>query len=695
MIGRPLLLCILLLLSLCLLTTRPVVAATLPPLQLSVRLLPDRHLLEGEARLQLAAAPRRLELRLLNAAEIQSVRLGLETLSYRFAQGTLHIDLPPGSYGRPVVLTLRHRLRLPDALPPQALNDEDPSYGISAALGPAGAFLGSGTAWFPQFADGSQQLDLQLDLPGDWEAVTNGKRSDSRQDAGRHLLHWRMRLDRPGLALAAGPWEFAQSTDGPVPVYSYFSAADSALAKPYRHKAAGYLKQYGELLGPYPFPKFAIAENFFPSGYGYPSWTLLGREVIRLPFILDTSLPHEIVHNWFGNGVLVDQTGGNWSEGLTTYLADYRQREQQSPAAAADYRRKILRDYASLVAPGDAYPLRRFHFRQNAADQAIGYGKCMMVFHMLHQTLGDKAFTAGLRLLVRSYMHRPASWSDLQWAFERAAGKSLDAFFAPWLERADAPLLQLDQVTRTQTAVGWRVEGRLRQPVPGYRLEVPVRLTAGDETVNDTVTLAGDEVRFRLNCTQPPQRLEVDPDVQLFRRLYPQEIPPTVSGIRGSRHLLVVLSSRLDHATLESAQRLLPALRQEVAPITSDLELTPQELRGRDVLFIGVPRRADLLPPLPRSLTLKGRGFTLDGQAFSPPADSLFAALPHPDGPERIMALFLPGSPAAAAIVARKIPHYGRYSYLAFHNGINRIKGAWPTAASPLIHRFPPPGPRP
>jgi hypothetical protein len=45
------------------------------------------------------------------------------------------------------------------------------------------------------------------------------------------------------------------------------------------------------------------------------------------------------------------------------------------------------------------------------------------------------------------------------------------------------------------------------------------------------------------------------------------------------------------------------------------------------------------------------------------------------------------GDESVAAAV-RKITHYGKYSYLAFSNGENLVKGIWPPAASPLEVRF-------
>jgi hypothetical protein len=50
--------------------------------------------------------------------------------------------------------------------------------------------------------------------------------------------------------------------------------------------------------------------------------------------------------------------------------------------------------------------------------------------------------------------------------------------------------------------------------------------------------------------------------------------------------------------------------------------------------------------------------------------------------------LFLPLSSSHAEEVARKVTHYGKYSYLAFQNGANHAKGLWSTEKSPLEYRW-------
>jgi hypothetical protein len=61
----------------------------------------------------------------------------------------------------------------------------------------------------------------------------------------------------------------------------------------------------------------------------------------------------------------------------------------------------------------------------------------------------------------------------------------------------------------------------------------------------------------------------------------------------------------------------------------------------------------------------------------------------HPKDAERVVGLFLPLSAKGAASTARKIPHYGKYSFLVFQDGVNQAKGTWPVSGSPLIHVFP------
>ena len=157
--------------------------------------------------------------------------------------------------------------------------------------------------------------------------------------------------------LVAGRWiETSRTVDG-IETLALLRSQDDALAVKYLDATGPYIAMYGQLFGAYPYAKFALVENFWETGYGMPSFTLLGSKVIRLPFILTSSYPHEILHNWWGNGVYVEPAGGNWSEGLTAYLADHLFAEQNGGGAA--YRQEALQKYADYASTVEGLPALR------------------------------------------------------------------------------------------------------------------------------------------------------------------------------------------------------------------------------------------------------------------------------------------------------------------------------------------------
>jgi hypothetical protein len=80
--------------------------------------------------------------------------------------------------------------------------------------------------------------------------------------------------------------------------------------------------------------------------------------------------------------------------------------------------------------------------------------------------------------------------------------------------------------------------------------------------------------------------------------------------------------------------------------------------------------------------------FSLNNKQYNQTTDVFFGVFTHPSANDRVAALFWPLSPQYAEVVARKVTHYGKYSYLVFQNGQNREKGFWQIDDSPLIYRW-------
>lgn len=663
-----------------------IAAATPPPIdyQLELRLDPDRQRIAGEVILTSSGQPLTPPLRLDGVAVVEALAADGRPVSFTLRNGQLWWPQPART------LTVRYHAVFNDPLPAETLGVEDPSYGVRATILPQGTFLAGGVAWFPQSLSQRGRHQLRLTAPAGLVAVTAGRLVSLENRAGETVTTWQNEFPLAGLALAAGYYQLSSTALDEIQLLTFLTATNAHLAAGYQAAMHRHLGYYRELLGPYPFAKFAVVENFLPTGYGLPSWTLLGNSVVRLPFILDTSLPHEIVHSWWGNAVEVDHRHGNWAEGLATYLADYLLKEANQDAEALAYRQKLLRDYAALVTAANDFPLREFSGRMARYQQAVGYGKGAMVFHMLRRQIGEAAFWEGLRQMAVTGSGQKLGWPDLERIFTRTAGQDLRSFFRQWVEQPGAPQLWLDQVQWARRGAGWTVSGELRQAGTPYRLDVPLQLTTADGTrVIRTVALTETRARFQFEAAQPPLRLDADPTVDLFRRLAAEEVPATVNDlINLQRPLVVVATGQL--ALRDAARTLLKGLRWEGAEFINEVDLDPADSAGRDLLLLGWPQRPELRPALPAGLVIGAAQPPLwqrDGQQL--PGDVLFAVTARRQERHGARALLLANTPAAAMAVAAKLSHYGRYSLLLFEDGRNLVKSTWEPQRSPLTFVFP------
>lgn len=676
-----------------LLPVRPCAAepgsASGPEYRLELRLVPEDHVIAGTVTVTFADPVAILPLRLTPRAEISGIRVDGVDTPYTFRDGRLQPTVTAGTRYRSV--TVSYAARFDQPLPLDTVGSEDPSFGVSASIGQEGTFLADDVPWFPQLDGVRGRHRLTVTAPAGMVAVTAGQYLGSRTEAGLTVTEWHNDFPLVGLALAAGHFHIARDDFDGIQLLTFLSPENAGLAPGYLSAMRRHLAFYRDLLGPYPFAKFAVVENFLPTGYGLPSWTLLGKSVVSLPFILDTSLPHEIVHSWWGNAVEVDSAQGNWCEGLATYLADYLLKERGNPSEAVDYRRKILRDYAALVTPANDFPLQSFRGRMAKYQQAVGYGKGAMIFHMLRRQLGDQLFWTGLRQAAATGTGHALGWSDLERVFASVSGKDLRGYFRQWVEQTGAPELDFAGIRLEPGASGWVISGEIRQTGGNYRLELPLRLTmAGGGTMVVSIPLAGERNAFRITSSVRPERLEADPDAELFRRLAPGEVPPTVNDLLAPREPLVVVATG-QRALVDAAHQLLQGLHWEHAEIIDEADLPVRPFpAGRDLLMLGWPSREELQPPLPQGLTISA-GEPADWQLTGAPrpGDVLFAVLARRDAQQGTRALLLARAPGEARAVAAKIAHYGRYSVLLFDAGRNLVKETWEPSSSPLKFVFP------
>ena len=389
------------------------------------------------------------------------------------------------------------------------------------------------------------------------------------------------------------------------------------------------------------------------------SLTYLGRDVLKLPFIKTTSLGHEVLHNWWGNGVFVDPSQGNWSEGLTTFMADYAFKEDEGPEAAKTMRYGWLRDRQALPR-GEEQALSSFRSRHHVASTNVGYGKAAMLFLALRNRIGKENFTTALRQFWLQYQFKEASFKDLRQLFEKSSGEKLSSFFAQWLNQTGASRYSLDSAFFD----GKKLHVTIGQSLLNNKMRLPLRVNSAEAQEDFFLEHTGKEFKAILTPRLPPLSLSIDPDFTVWRALAPEEAPPILREAVASKRLaMLVLNDRLEKAALSFTKEFAEGKVEKISK--------QQAMKEKFVIVFGKAQEIDTwlarskLPPRP---TLVSGGDTQVWMINPPTQHVLVVSVPDQDDKAQF----------SLETVGKRLPHLARYAWVTFENGQTKLRGTWP-----------------
>lgn len=548
----------------------------------------------------------------------------------------------------------------------------------AAYIGEEIVLLDGAACWY-LCTGGNASFRVTAVTPSGYEAVMEGTKSLRTEKEGTAITTWDFPDPAPGIYLIAGRYVVTEERYNDIDLYTYFFPEDQNLSGAYIEHAKRYLENYERLFGRYPFRKFAVVENVLPTGYGMPSYTLLGQTVLRLPFIVKTSLGHEIAHNWWGNAVYPEYESGNWSEGLTTYMADHLYEEMEG--RGAQYRNQLLRDYTNYVEPAKDYPVTKFKSRVGPADRAIGYGKGAYVFHMLRVMLGDEVFYRGLKEVVDRRSFKTTSWRDFRDAFEKVSGRDLKWFFRQWVEGDGAPVIRLGDVQLKGHEKGYTIRAGILQKGRPYEIYLPVLVETEEGPLLTYHWIKRQSNTLEIEVPARPKSIAIDPNYDVFRRLNPEEMPATIGKFLGAKDRFAILPSKEERKMLDSYSK--AASGMDVTTTKMDKDVKKKDLdrnffyalneAGEDVL------RDQLISKLPPDIKIGGETISINGKVYDKKGAVLVVSIANPFKPGSVILIFSGDNPEYITSVGEKVIHYGKYSYLLFVKGENVEKGTWET----------------
>jgi len=702
----------------------PPVGATIRHHDLFVQIDPDRHQLVATDRMTLHLPLVQQDITLVLAPTLHLDRLTLSTRdkpadessreipfeieSASTPTGAQHIRIPAAILTAGTSNLTAHYHGLIDDPPkePRHLRFVTPSE-TAGHIGSEGVYLSSESQWYLDLPESLSTHRLRLVLPSGWIAVTQGKPRTSGP-CPRHLCpqgdfmmtEWDLTQPSEALTLVANRFvsktrEWTSKGGQSVQLATYLFPDDAPLADEYLDATARYLDAYIPLLGPYPFDSFAVVENFFASGLGMPSFTLLGSGIIKRHYVQPYALGHEIVHSWIGNAVFNRIDRGNWVEGLTTYLANYYWHELSGdPQQARDQRRLMLRGYNLHVPPTRDYPVGRFTQKRDERDNAIGYQKAAMVFHLLRQEVGEDVFWLGLKRFVVQYSGRHAEWRDLEQIFAEISGRDLRWFFAQWIEQDGAPALSIKSASAHPIAGeadrAFYLTAKIAQSEKAFRLSVPLRIHmegGREQIIQAHVSTPHDTITTTLPAR--PAYIELDPDTMVLRRMPRQALPPVLNHYVTDSLRSVVLAFADPSNEVHPFSQIVKRIEAQdsgkpVEDRTAIISLANGTLLPGEgsVLVLGSSESRTAIqslidPHCDKLVQLRNDGLTLAGTAHDGAGIAALVSCHRRDRPGSVVTLLYAVTPQAATTVARLLFFYGWNSYVVFNGGKPVARGEW------------------
>ncbi len=680
----------------------------MPQCSLAVTLDPPSHRIEATATLTITARvlpdkpkPTNVRIALHPSLKIDSVQASQQPVVFKLIPPAVPTEpsetapeSPPTltiyelewkpSPQRPGTLVIRYGGQLVQDVSAGERLGEIHNREMTAHIGEDGIFLSEDSGWYPRPADdagaqGPGELELtRYELTADrvpgMVLVASGNRVDAELGQPRaDKTTWQSPFPLPGVALVGGRHEVYERPVKRVLVSVHLSKDHAGLAPAILREVDSYLRIYEPLLGDYPFSEFTVVENFFSSGFAFPGFTVLSsREIAMDPRSLQPGfLDHELVHNWWGNGVFVSGMDGNWCEPLASYCTNYMHNViDGNMKKAREQRRNTCYGLSRLTADADK-PLDRFG-HQDGPGRFIGYKKGTMVFAMLARKIGqDKAWRA-LKRLYTQRLGKPTTWRHIQQAFEVESDQSLQAFFDRWVRGTGIPDITIDDASydaaTQRLAITTSQKGRHI-----FDLSVPLCLIYGDGVLDRTIQVNRPVQLHVIELTQKPDFVELDPDFQIMRRIPLNEIMPSLSCIRDDRPLTIVHTEE-DFDAYKPAADILAKRYDEATEtgvryvIASDLK--PDQLREGHVLFLG---KACLTPEAQKILereavTVADGQFKVRDVLYAKPNQEIICCTRNEHDTGSVVCFFF-GNDHTVLKKARLISLYDNISLIVFDNG--------------------------
>ncbi|TRX05927.1 M1 family metallopeptidase [Flavobacterium gawalongense] len=296
--------------------------------------------------------------------------------------------------------------------------------------------------WFPSFDDVKEKVIFNLEVVVDskYQVISNGILKSKVNN--NSMTYWRFNMHKPMssylLMLSIGKFEKqTQKSNSGIPLEMYYESKDAAKFEPtyrYSKQLFDFLEKAIGVKYPWEIYKQAPVRDFLYAGMENTSATLFStRYVVDFTGYEDRSYTnvnaHELAHQWFGNLVTAETSKHHWlQEGFATYYALLAEKE----IYGEDYFYSKLYESAQQLkyaSRTDTIPVLNAK-----ASSLTFYQKGAWALHVLHETIGDKAFKKAVKCYLKKHSFQTVNTQDFFAKIKKVSDYDLNNFSKVWLE---------------------------------------------------------------------------------------------------------------------------------------------------------------------------------------------------------------------------------------------------------------------
>ena len=292
------------------------------------------------------------------------------------------------------------------------------------------------------YADASFYI-VRITAPKELTLVTSG-----------HQVSWSEAGQRQNMVVASGPardfymaaspnYEEISQTIGEVTIRSYAPRELREGAQMALDVAARAIEDFSARYAPYPYTEFDIASTpTFALGIEYPGAVVITSRIYEVDgdyrgvpasAYMESTVAHEVGHQWFYNLVGGDQLDDPWvDESLTQFVTLQYYMDEYGAGGEDGFRASLEERWASVENADIPIGLPVTSY-EDVEYSGIVYGRGPLFFVALRDVMGTEVFDGFLREYTETYSWKIATPEGLQSLAEGHCVCKLDSLFNEWV----------------------------------------------------------------------------------------------------------------------------------------------------------------------------------------------------------------------------------------------------------------------